>query len=102
MKKNSILIIGAGEAGQMLFMEYKKRSRDRYVVGFLDDDPQKIKKSVCGKPVIDSILNLRKTLLKFNIEEVVVAIPSASKEIIQKIIHDVTTVNNNINIYINC
>ncbi len=48
-----VLIYGAGKAGKLLHGEIMSNShmRDYVAVGFIDDDPEKIGRNLCGTPV---------------------------------------------------
>ncbi|MFZ5447633.1 MAG: polysaccharide biosynthesis protein [Thermodesulfobacteriota bacterium] len=73
------LIIGAGDAGEKLLREIWSNPQIHYhVVGFLDDDPKKQRRSVHGVEVLGSVDNLCRIVEEQNILEVLVAIPSAS------------------------
>lgn len=84
VQKNSgkrVLIIGAGDAGEMLVREMQNNSRLGYQpVGFIDDNPGKIGRRMFGLDVMGGRFSLRRILVEERIEEVVVAIPSAPDE----------------------
>lgn len=87
----NILIIGAGDAGTELLGEYERHPEEGTVVGFLDDDPDKIGRSIRGYPVLGKTKEVMDFVEKHNVEEVILAIPSASSEQIKKIIDYVNT-----------
>lgn len=72
------LVLGAGEAGVLLVRDLKRNGSDMGVVGFLDDDPLKLKKVIAGFPVLGSMEKLPDVVKRYGIEDVLVAIPSAS------------------------
>ena len=75
--KKKTLIIGAGEAGDKLYREIQKNSNLHYtVVGFIDDDKNKIGHRIHNIPVLASISKLDKALEKTGAEAVIIAIPS--------------------------
>ncbi|MBU0677837.1 MAG: polysaccharide biosynthesis protein [Verrucomicrobia bacterium] len=79
MRKN-LLIIGAGEAGQMVLAEIRNNPplSGRYVLkGFLDDDTTR--EEVSGLPVLGSIEFAPEVIEEQNIQEVIIAIPSATR-----------------------
>ncbi len=82
-----ILIIGAGEAGRMLLSEYARQGMERCVVGFLDDNPIKIGKILNGKMITGPIDTIRSIIVEKGVNEIVVAIPSASSTDISRIMH---------------
>lgn len=71
------LIVGAGEAGMLLARDLIRNSGDLIPVGFLDDDPQKIGKSVAGLLVLGDTELLTKAIEEHDIKVVLIAIPSA-------------------------
>src|SRR5439155_21003602 len=47
------------------------------VVGFLDDDPAKVGLRVCGVPVLGRVADLSKVVQRYEVNEVMIAVPSA-------------------------
>lgn len=88
-KKNpgkKTLIIGAGEAGNQLLRELVTNNKlDISVVGFIDDNPRKINKTLQGYPILGAVEDIQKMILKYKIEKVILAIPSASNEEVKRI-----------------
>ncbi len=79
-KRNKVLIIGAGEAGAMVARELKKHgpSLGMKVLGFIDDDPAKRGRIIQGYPVLGRREDLPDIILKEQVDEVIIAMPSAS------------------------
>lgn len=74
-----ILIVGAGDAGDMVAREYSKLSTGRpNIVGFIDDDPSKLGMTIQGIPVLGNADQVAELAARYRIKEAVVAIPSAS------------------------
>jgi len=86
-KLTSVLIVGAGDAGEGLLRELRRRPELKYVaVGFLDDDPVKQARRIGGVPVlgrIDEAAALSETL---DVHEAIIAIPSASGAVMRSIV----------------
>ncbi|MBU1084365.1 MAG: polysaccharide biosynthesis protein [Candidatus Omnitrophica bacterium] len=82
--KNTI-IVGAGEAGVLTIKELKRNSNYN-VIGFIDDDENKRGVRVCGKKVLGGRDEIKKAVQKYNIEEIIIAIPSAEGAVIRDII----------------
>ncbi len=84
IQKNSgrrVLIVGAGDAGEMLVREMLNNSRLGYLpVGFIDDNPGKLGRRMFGVEVIGARSDLQRLILEERIEEVIIAIPSALDE----------------------
>jgi exopolysaccharide biosynthesis polyprenyl glycosylphosphotransferase len=74
-QRRRILVIGAGRAGQTLAELYESLGmRSFNIIGFVDDDKQKLRKKYHGLPVLgssDTLLNLIDT---FHVSDLVVAI----------------------------
>ncbi len=85
MKK--VLIVGAGEAGQMVAREIRKKKNiaAKYrLAGFLDDSQRR--KSVSGLPVLGTISDAPAVIRDRGIQEVIIAIPSAAEDVIRRIV----------------
>jgi len=82
--RKGILIYGAGAAGAELVHEIHSYPRGRYYArGFLDDDPAKLNAMIMGVPVLgcgrDAVSIVRRlNRHRTSIEEIIIAIPSAS------------------------
>ena len=80
-----IFIIGAGRAGEMLAREMRREGL--YTpVGFLDDNPALHKTEIHGIRVLGSVNDIEYYAQKFEPEFIVIAVPSASNEQMQKIV----------------
>jgi FlaA1/EpsC-like NDP-sugar epimerase len=81
------LIIGAGDAGNLLLKEIRKQSSSPYnVVGFLDDDPCKRGRRLSGVRVLGGTDRLRALVRIHGIEEVIFAIPSGGGDLMRRAI----------------
>jgi FlaA1/EpsC-like NDP-sugar epimerase len=77
-----VLIIGAGDAGDMIVREMLKGSG--YVpVGFIDDDPDKLGRTIHGIKVLGDRSNLARVVTATRAAEALVAIPSASPDTVR-------------------
>lgn len=81
--KIRILVIGAGVAGEALVREIRRAANNRYFpVGFIDDDPAKKGTHIQGVQVLGDRHDIPEVVKRFQVEEAIIAIPSApSKEI---------------------
>lgn len=71
------LIIGAGDAGSMLIKELRKHKEvEEYPVAVIDDDITKMGKKINGVPIIGNRSKIREAIDTYNIEEVIMAIPT--------------------------
>lgn len=81
-----VLIIGAGDGGALVVRELQKNPQLNLVpVGFLDDNPAKQKQEVYGVRVIGTISDLPKILDKRQVDEVIIAIPSAPGRVMRTV-----------------
>ncbi len=82
-----VLIIGAGDAGEKILREIMENNQLHYkVIGFIDDDPEKKGRSIHGIPVIGNVDNLAYIMGKENIQEILIAIPSATGDQIRHVV----------------
>ena len=77
-RKTNILIYGAGSAGRQLLTSLES-NLEMKVVGFLDDDPQFHRQIILSQTVYDP-LNLDKLINTKNIDIVLLALPSISRQ----------------------
>ncbi|GFO55081.1 nucleoside-diphosphate sugar epimerase [Geomonas sp. Red276] len=86
-KGKRTLIIGAGDAGNLLLKEIRKQSNSPYnVVGFVDDDKDKRGLRLSGVRVLGGTHRLRALIRTHNIEEVIFAIPSGDGALMRRVI----------------
>lgn len=81
-----VLIVGAGEAGSMLAREIMRTSVRRQPVAFVDDDPAKWGSMLHGLPVFGNCTQLPKVVAEQRVQEIVIAIPSASPTQLRRIV----------------
>lgn len=87
IKKHS-LIIGAGDMGAMVAREFQKNPLLKTKpIGFLDDNPEKYKQQLHGIPVIGRLKDLSKAIKTYQVNEVIISIPSASGGAVREIIN---------------
>lgn len=89
-----VIIAGAGEAGKMVareILDSSKLSKNHHLVGFLDDDPAK--KSVWGVPVLGPLSKAAEIVSALNIHLVILAIPSAGREVMTRLITSLSGLN---------
>ena len=85
-KARRALIIGAGDAGALVVRELQKSSQLNLIpVGFLDDDPAKQNHQIYGVSVIGRVNKLGDILDNQQVDEVIIAIPSAPGRIIRSV-----------------
>jgi len=81
------LIVGAGNTGEALLREIHRMSIAQYeVIGFIDDDPVKQGINIHGIPVLGTVEQLPKICDDRNIEEIAIAMPSATHKQLRRVI----------------
>jgi FlaA1/EpsC-like NDP-sugar epimerase len=81
------LIIGAGDAGELLIREIGRNASLNYqVVGFVDDDSSKQKRRIHGVEVVGRVDQLPALSRKYDAQELLIAIPSATGTAMRRII----------------
>lgn len=80
-----IYIIGAGFAGQTIADDIKRKKIFGKVNAFLDDDKSLIGSTIDGIPVLGPISNVTSILSNSDLDEAIIAIPSAPTERIREI-----------------
>jgi FlaA1/EpsC-like NDP-sugar epimerase len=82
-----VLIVGAGDAGQLMVREMQRNRHLHYTpIGFVDDDPRKRGDRINGVRVLGSTDDLPHVLRDNRPDEVLIAIPSAPGSVRQRIV----------------
>lgn len=86
--KTRVLIIGAGRVGAELVKPLHQSGR--VVIGFLDDDPTKLRMRIHGIHVLGTTNDLLPIVQRYNIDEVLLAITGAAgrrlRELVQQLV----------------
>ena len=81
------LVIGAGEAGSMIIHELKYSAHlNSKVVGVIDDNPHKKGKLIHGVRILGGRECIIETTKKYDVDEIILAIPSASARTTRQIL----------------
>ena len=80
-----VLILGAGDAGDMIVREMRKGGGYQ-PVGFIDDDPSKLGRTIHGVEVLGTRADLPRVVRATSPREVLVAIPSATPATVRNIV----------------
>ncbi len=81
-----VLLIGAGDAGEMALREIRNNPGMKFnVVGFLDDDTFKLKRKIHGVQVLGKINEVGRIAHRTGAQEAFIAIPSATEACLEKI-----------------
>lgn len=72
-----VMLIGAGEAGSIILQEFKNsKFVEKEIVCVIDDDPKKWGTFIHGVPVIGGRRKITQSVVRFGIQEIVLAIPT--------------------------
>jgi len=79
------LIIGAGSAGELLLRDLRRSEEHNYkIMGFVDDDLGKVGKIIGGHKVLGTLEDLPKFISKYEISDILIAIPQLDPRKVQK------------------
>ncbi len=85
--KVKILVVGAGRAGEQIIREMLRNKNSDYLpVGFIDDDPAKQRIKIHGIKVLGKRENIQEVVKYNEINEVLIALPSAHSKDIREIV----------------
>jgi FlaA1/EpsC-like NDP-sugar epimerase len=89
-----VLIIGAGDAGQLMVREMQRNRQLHYTpIGFVDDDPRKRGDRIHGVKILGTTDDLAHLLRDNKPDEVLIAIPSAPGGVRRQIVETCTAAN---------
>ena len=72
-----VMLIGAGEAGSIILQEFKNsKFVEKEIVCVIDDDPKKWGTIIHGVPVVGGRRKITQSVVRFGIQEIVLAIPT--------------------------
>ena len=84
---NRTLIIGAGDCGEKIYREVRDNQNLHYnVIGFLDDNVQKVGRKIHGLPVLGTTEKIKEYCESAGISEIIIALPSATSADIRRIV----------------
>lgn len=80
-KMKRVMLIGAGDAGQMIMHDATQLARQNLkIVCIIDDNPNKWNRTVEGVPVVGGRYDILRTVEKYRVDKIFIAIPSASEK----------------------
>ena len=83
-----VLVIGGGIAGSMMIKEMQNNPQiHKLPVAVIDDDRSKYKMRIHGVPVLGTRAQIPKIVKEKQVDEIIIAMPSASKLEIKDIVH---------------
>ena len=83
--QHPILIVGGGEVGKKLIDEFLRQTTEYRVIGFLDDKESLQHSYYLGVPCMGKVADLKIVVGRNEIDEVIIAFPSAPKELYKDI-----------------
>ena len=88
VRQKRVMIIGAGEAGQMILRDIKNSKEvNKKVCCFIDDNQNKWGRYIDNVPVFGGRDSIMEAVKKYDIEKIYVAMPSAKPEDKREILH---------------
>lgn len=85
--QKKVLIVGAGDAGVMAARELKNRNfREGRPIAFIDDALKKQRLQLLGIPVLGTTQDIPRVVKNHNIDEIVIAMPSATGDVLREIV----------------
>ena len=93
LNQENVLIYGAGEAGVLLVKESSINPNFPYrIIGFLDDNPNKIGGKVYGLRVFGGLNKIKEVVEKKDISKIIVSMPSVSQNKISNILKEINKI----------
>lgn len=99
-KTTNTMLIGAGDAGRIIIDEVRmnKNSQDVRISCVIDDNKSKVGSYIKGIKICGTVKDIEKTATEYDIKDIIIAIPSAPKEKISKIVTECQKTKANIKI----
>ena len=86
-KKARVMVVGAGDAGSRIIEEMQTSDKSPYApVVIIDDDPEKKARMIRGVPISGIVKDIPRLAEKFNIETIIIAIPSLNPKAKKRIL----------------
>ena len=83
--KSRVLIIGAGDAAEMITREIQKHPEiGKRIIGLVDDDPNKQSLEIHGNKVLGKSEKIPQLIEEYSVDEVIIAVPSAEGKTIKR------------------
>ncbi len=93
-KRSRVLIVGAGDAGAMIAREILHRYfSSKQLIGFIDDDRSKHNRILFGVKVLGNRKAIKRIADSLNIQEIIIALPSAGGKQLRRIIYECKKTN---------
>ncbi len=84
-----VMVVGAGDAGAAIIKDIKQHpDSGKKVVVAVDDNPSKVHQRIAGIKIAGDHTAIRQLARRYGVDEIIIAIPSANKKAIQKIVNE--------------
>ena len=99
-KTTNTMLIGAGDAGRIIIDEVRmnKNNQDVRISCVIDDNKSKVGSYIKGIKICGTAKDIEKKAIEYDIKDIIIAIPSAPKEKISKIVTECQKTKANIKI----
>ncbi|BDP40134.1 polysaccharide biosynthesis protein CapD [Deinococcus aetherius] len=85
--RRRVLIVGAGEAGTLIAREMQRHPEAGLdPIGFLDDEPGKLRRRLVGLPVFGRVEDLVTVAGREDAQEILMAVPSAGGDFVRRVV----------------
>ena len=82
-----VLIVGAGDAGELIVRDMKNNPFYHYQpIGFVDDDPAKVGRRIHGVRVLGTRAALAEIIATHRPDEVIIAVPTAGAAVLRQVV----------------
>ena len=86
--RKRVMLVGAGNAGQMILQNVMKDANSGLrMCCIIDDNPNKWHRSIAGVPVVGGRDTIMANVKKYRIDKIFIAIPSATREQLQGVLN---------------
>ncbi|MGI8785222.1 MAG: polysaccharide biosynthesis protein [Acidobacteriota bacterium] len=85
--RTKVILVGAGMAGILVAREVRKKKNLNWgLIGFVDDDPEKLDTKIHGVPVIGTTREIPALVRRYGVDRVIITIANASSRDIRRIV----------------
>lgn len=91
--RSRVLIVGAGDAGDVVLREFEAHPELGRVVGLVDDDPAKQGHTIRGVRVLGPVATIADTIRRVEANQAVIAIPSHAAAITRAVLSNLADTN---------
>jgi FlaA1/EpsC-like NDP-sugar epimerase len=84
-----VMVVGSGDAGAAIIKDIRQHSDlGKQVVVAVDDDPDKRNRRIVGVRIAGGHADIKQLARRHKVDEIIIAIPSANRKAIQKIVNE--------------